>query len=40
MELMSQDEAQDALNNCDLSNRENFKSYIQHDLENIFDVDK
>lgn len=36
MGLMSKTEAQDALKSCDLSNRENFKSYVQHDLEVIF----
>ena len=39
MQLMSKSEAQDALNACDLSNKENFKSYVQRDLENIFKVD-
>ena len=39
MQLMSKIEAQDALNACDLSNKENFKSYVQRDLENIFKVD-
>ena len=34
--LMSKSEAQEALNTCDLSNKANFKSYIQRDLENIF----
>lgn len=34
--LMSKSEAQEALNSCDLSNKANFKSYIQRDLENIF----
>ena len=29
-------EAQDALRQCDLSNKEKFKSYVQHDLEVIF----
>ena len=33
---MSKAEAQDALKSCDLSNRANFKSYVQHDLEVIF----
>ena len=37
MGIMSKTEAQDALNKCDLSNRANFKSYVQHDLEVIFD---
>ena len=36
MKLISKTEAQDALNSCDLSNKANFKSYIQRDLENIF----
>ena len=36
MNLMSKTEAQDALKSCDLSNKENFKSYVQRDLENIF----
>lgn len=36
MNLMSKSEAQDALNACDLSNKANFKSYVQRDLEVIF----
>ena len=40
MQLMSKTEAQDALNACDLSNKANFKSYVQRDLENIFKVDE
>lgn len=39
MQLMSKSEAQDALNACDLSNKENFKSYVQRDLEVIFEED-
>lgn len=39
MQLMSKFEAQDALSACDLSNKENFKSYVQCDLENIFAKD-
>ena len=39
MKLISKTEAQDALNACDLTNKENFKSYVQRDLENIFKVD-
>lgn len=39
MNLMSKTEAQDALNSCDLSNKENFKSYVQRDLEVIFAED-
>lgn len=37
--MMSKEEAQEALNTCDLSNKENFKSYVQHDLEVIFAPD-
>ena len=33
-------EAQVALEQCDLSNKENFKSYVQLDLENIFAVEE
>jgi hypothetical protein len=36
MGMMSKTEAQDALNACDLSNKANFKSYVQRDLEAIF----
>lgn len=36
MGMMSKPEAQEALNVCDLSNKANFKQYVQHDLENIF----
>ena len=39
MNLMSKTEAQDALNSCNLSNKENFKSYVQRDLEVIFAED-
>jgi hypothetical protein len=39
MQLMSKTEAQDALNACDLSNKENFKSYVKRDLEVIFAED-
>ena len=39
MNLMSKTEAQDALNSCDLSNKENFKAYVQRDLEVIFAED-
>jgi hypothetical protein len=35
---MSKEEAKAALEKCDLSNKENFKSYVQKDLENIFAV--
>ena len=40
MNLMSKAEAQDELNTCDLSNKENFKSYVQRDLEVIFAADE
>ena len=39
MNLMSKADAQEALKTCDLSNRANFKSYVQHDLEVIFAED-
>jgi hypothetical protein len=39
MELMSKSEAQEALSTCDLSNKSNFKSYVQHDFEVIFAED-
>lgn len=39
LNMMSKSDAQKALKSCDLSNKENFKSYVQHDLENIFAED-
>jgi hypothetical protein len=36
LDMMSKADAQEALNKCDLTNRKNFKSYVQHDLEVIF----
>ena len=36
MELMSKEDAQKALNACDLSNKENFKDYVKCDIANIF----
>lgn len=39
MNLMSKVETQAALNACDLSNKANFKSYVQRDLEVIFAED-
>lgn len=36
MEFITKDEAKAELTKCDLSNKENFKSYVQQDLENIF----
>ena len=40
MDLMSKEETKVALNNCDLSNTENFKDYVQRDLEVIFEDDQ
>ena len=34
--IMSKHEAQAALEQCDLSNKENFKDYVQKDFENIY----
>jgi hypothetical protein len=34
--IMTKHEAKAALEQCDLSNKENFKSFVQRDLENIF----
>jgi hypothetical protein len=36
MQLLTKEEAKVALGKCDLSNKANFKSYVQRDLENIF----
>ena len=36
MQLLNKEEAQGALKECDLSNKENFKPYVQPDIENIF----
>lgn len=36
MNLMSKSEAKTALEQCDLSNKANFKTFVQRDLENIF----
>jgi hypothetical protein len=38
--LLTKEQAQEALNACDLSNKENLKAFIQRDLENIFAEDK
>ena len=35
MKLMSKNEAKEALDTCDLSNKANFKSYVQRDLDVI-----
>lgn len=40
MGLMTKKEAQNALKTCDLSNKANFKSYVQTDLDNIFATEK
>lgn len=37
MNLMSKTDAQEALISCDLSNKANFKSYVQNDLDVIFE---
>ena len=36
LQMLSKEEAQAALNECDLSNKENFKDYVQQDIANIF----
>ena len=36
MQMVNKEEAREALNVCDLSNKENFKSYVKRDLENIY----
>jgi hypothetical protein len=36
MGIMTKEDAREALDNCDLSNKANFKSYVQTDLKNIF----
>lgn len=36
MQLMSKEESKTALLECDLTNKENFKDYVQRDLKNIF----
>lgn len=36
MQLLTKDEAREAMEQCDLANRDNFKSYVQVDLDNIF----
>ena len=40
MKMMSKADAQAALTECDLSNKENFKDYVKYDLENIFAEEK
>ena len=36
MQLLTREEAKAAMEQCDLSNKANFKSYVQKELENIF----
>ena len=36
MQLLTKEEAKSAMEQCDLTNKANFKSYVQRDLENIF----
>ena len=36
LQLLSKEEAKAAMEWCDLSNKEDFKSYVKRDLENIF----
>lgn len=40
MKLLTKDEARVAMEQCDLTNKSNFKTYVQRDLDNIFAVDK
>ena len=40
MQMISKEEAKAALKECDLSNKESFKDYVQHDIENIFAEEK
>ena len=35
MDMMSKEEAKEALSACDLTNQSNFKSYVQRDIANI-----
>ena len=39
LQLLTKEEAQSEMGKCDLSNKLNFKSYVQKDLENIFAED-
>ena len=36
MQLLSKEEAKAAMEQCDLSNKANFKDFVQRDIENIF----
>ena len=40
MDMITKEQAQKELAKCDLSNKKNFKSYVQKDLEVIFEEDK
>ena len=40
MDMITKEQAQKELAKCDLSNKKNFKSYVQNDLEVIFEEDK
>lgn len=40
MQLLTKEEAKAAMEQCDLTNKEKFKSYVQQDLENIFAVEE
>ena len=40
LSIISKDEAKAALKECDLSNKDNFKDYVQYDIANIFAEDK
>lgn len=40
MDMLTKEQAQKELAKCDLSNKKNFKSYVQKDLEVIFEEDK
>lgn len=40
MDMITKEQAQKELEKCDLSKRENFKSYVQTDLEVIFEDEK
>ena len=40
LKLLTKAEAKAEMDKCDLSNRENFKAYVQRDLENIYAQEK
>ena len=39
MQMLTKEQAKEALDACDLSNKANFKSFVQRDLENIYKVE-